>query len=170
VTESGIHRQRTEQEAALGILRRGRERLIEDVLEYKRPDVYSWLFKHEENPHGRRMVFDMYFVEWINIQLRDAFNLSSALGAAMTRHLCSLIEERAAIERKSAVLVNAMIPDLLDEKIKVLRVFMRVENINEARLNKLYFWQEQDNAVYNRKLKEILEKSTTSQGATSEFT
>lgn len=137
------------------VLKHGREKLIDDVVSRNRHDIYKWLFQHEKNPHGQRLIFEKYFVEWINTQLEEAFTISKTFGCQMVKLLSPLIEEKASIEKESAVVIKGLVPQLLSEKIKILKDFMYVENLNESRLNELQFMLERDNALFNRYLEEL---------------
>jgi len=137
------------------VLKHGREKLINDVISRNRYDIYKWLFQHEKNQHGQRLVFEKYFIEWINSQLEEAFAISNAFGCQMVKRLSPLIEEKASLEKESAVVIKGLVPQLLSEKVKILKNFMYVEDLNESRLNELRFMLEKDNALFNRYLEEM---------------
>jgi hypothetical protein len=144
--------------SALKILQEGRKKLINDVSAYNGYQVFGWLLKHRKNLHGKRLALDKYFVEWINTQLNTAFEDSTELGVIIVKLLSPLIEERAQIEKQSSVVIGSMVPQLLTEKIIVLQEFMRVEDMNEIKLNKIRFMMEKDNADFENSLEELTEE------------
>jgi hypothetical protein len=137
------------------ILKNGRAKLVGDVISHNRYDIFKWLFRHEKNPHGQRMVFDKYFIEWINFQLQKAFSISNEVGCIVVGLLSPLIEERASIEKESANAVKEIIPQLLSEKVAILKQFMHVEDLTESRINQIESMMERDNALFNRSLEEL---------------
>jgi len=141
----------------LEILKKGREKLISDVIYNKTYDIFKWLFLHEENIHGQKLGFDKYFLEWINSQLIEAFSVSNELGCIIVKLLSPIIEERAFIEREQTVIITKMVPQLLTEQIKILRTFMIVENLNEERLNEIKFEMDRDKAFFKRQLRQLEE-------------
>jgi hypothetical protein len=136
------------------ILKSGREKLIADVKD-QRPDIFSWLFRHEKNIHGQNLVFHKYFIEWINTQINEAFSISNELGCFIVKILSPIIEQRASIEKEQLAVIKQIVPQLLAEKVRILENFMNVEDINETRLNQIKFMLERDNALFNRHLENI---------------
>jgi hypothetical protein len=53
------------------------------------------------------------------------------------------------------VVIKQIVPQLLAEKINILKTFMNVEDINEARINQIKFMLERDNALFNRYLEKL---------------
>ena len=144
---------------AMRTLKNGREKLVADVVSHNRHDIYSWLFRHEKNIHGKNLVFHKYFTEWINTQLNEAFAVSDELGCLIVKLLSPIIEQRASIEKEQSVVIKRIVPQLLTEKIKILKTFMNIEDITETRINQIKFMLERDNALFNRYLEELNEVS-----------
>lgn len=93
------------------------------------------------------MVFHKYFTEWIDIQLNEAFSVSDDLGCFIVKILSPIIEQRAPIKKGQSVVINQIIPQLL---AIIIKIFMNIEDINEARINQIKFILEYGNALFNR--------------------
>jgi hypothetical protein len=143
----------------LNLLKKGREKLILDIVSYNRYDIYKKLFRHEKNISGQQLILEQYYTEWINYHLIEAFDISKELGCFVVKIFNPIIEKRIKINKKEAITINQIVPQILGEKLKILDSFMTIEDINEDRLNQLQFMIERDNAVFNRYLEEINEFS-----------
>ena len=131
--------------------------LLEDVVYHRRHDVLRILFKYEDNHRMMSLIFEQYFVEWINTLVKESFSHSNELGTLFVGILARFLEDRLKIRKNDLIMISKLIPDLLDEKISIMKSFMFVDEMNEAKLNQLNFMIEKDNALFKRLWKELEE-------------
>ena len=139
--------------ATLGLLKKGREKLVADFT-LNDVELFSDFFRYESSQALMALAMDRFNVSWISYhyELFDDLSkrASSAMGAAFKDCILRLIEhfERSHQDNRSAEW--ALVKSLIDEKKDLLAGQFDFSNKDDVRYKKLVFSRHKEKALFER--------------------
>ncbi|MCT4536043.1 hypothetical protein [Halodesulfovibrio sp.] len=150
--------------AMIDLLRLSRKSLLEPTLSNE-PTLMRGFFSYENDSELRTLFFEKQFVSWINGKILH-FNDNQVLknnvwGQQRFTHILGQLSRsriQSLIKNSDSELLT-FCSALLNEKVQLLEGLLIVGDNNITRLNKLLYQQEKDQVLFDRKFKELKEKT-----------
>jgi len=138
----------------LNIFAHARSKLVSDFVEQK-PDVFSAIFKYENDCVPMKFFKERYFIEWINyhfILFNDDNNPTSPCYNLFIKTMSQMLSRYVANNESDN---SELMQMLIAEKLMFMQNILSAHDDSDIDYNKLIYSYEKDKALYNRKFKEL---------------
>ncbi|WP_423193198.1 hypothetical protein [Cupriavidus sp. H18C2] len=144
---------------AEAILRRGRERLVEDFLG-EHPDIYAPAFAHQDFPQTMKLCIEHYMGRWVAKHWATAFELVPDPTPEQRAFFDRLIQElaRARLPWMEDQDVPSTLRDLINVHSAQLEAILEIANRSSENAKALQYALAKEDALYQRLLKSELAK------------